>query len=227
MVPQVDLLIAQTQPQMVEDGFERCAADLLARAAANPTPAQGHPLATAAVSGVACRRVGRGRVASGLVASGGMLLLVALFCVRLAAAFLPLAASQVGPAHSRVAGLSSVKSAPLSSGPVRAALPRAASRGSLAVGRGPAMCSPVPTAVDPAVAAVLLNVCFSRAASDLRQLRFAVADARDAPAAAPKEQVGWLREAAQSAKAVQSRGVRGTATLLRTAATDAVRHDIA
>ncbi len=96
------------------------------------------------------------------------------------------------------------------------------------------MCNPVPTAVDPALAAVLLNLGLSSAAQLL------AAHARPGqqtanqghpvhpPLPAPLGRPGrWLRAVARDpagrvAQVLRKEGVRGTATLLREAAAKTV-----
>jgi hypothetical protein len=78
------------------------------------------------------------------VVGGALLVLVLLLCSRLSAAFMTLGALTV-------------------------ALPAAGSA-ARAVSM-PRMCSPVQTLVDPAVAALVLNLCVSRASKDWASLR--------------------------------------------------------
>ena len=220
---------------MTETDFERCAADLLARAAINAaattTTTRAHPLAAAAVSDVRCRRVGRGRVAAGVAASGALLLLAFLLCVRLSAAFLPLAPNSVVPAprlplHGAQRGLGGRASNLCTR--QHAGL-RGSAPGLSSGGRGPAMCNPVPTAIDPALAAVLLNLGLSRAAQLLsavpRAGRAAGLELRPALEGPAQRPVGLVSVPVgdEVAQVLRREGARGTATLLRDAATKSVR----
>ena len=88
------------------------------------------------------------------------------------------------------------------------------------------MCgNPVPTAIDPALAAVLLNPGLSRAAQLLAPR--AGAGPRPAIPRLMRRPGRWLRKVAAKptgrvAHVLQKEGVRGTATLLREVATTTV-----
>ncbi len=88
------------------------------------------------------------------------------------------------------------------------------------------MCNPVPTAIDPALAAVLLNLGLSRAAQLLSVGRGSAPSAHrpglDGPAQRP---AGWISTGVgdEVARVLRKEGARGTATLLRDAATKSVR----
>jgi hypothetical protein len=95
---------------------------------------------------------------------------------------------------------------------------------------GPAMCNPLETPVDPAVAAVLLSVCLSRAAQGVERLGRQAPPSTPAEAAPALQALGplvFLRKAAArlaaAAKVLRKDGGRGTATLLRVAAGETVR----
>ena len=208
---------------MTEVVFEHCAADLLTRAAAHA--ARARPLGAAAMSGISCRRVGRGRVAAGLAASGALVAMAILLWSHLSAAFLPLSPGSL----SRPQNLGSATPlGPLAVGRASRlfALPRTDARRCSAArsSRFPAMANPVPTAIDPAVAALLLNICLSQAAQVLGA-RGKTAEALPGVLGQPGRRLraAARRPAAQAGKVLRKDGVlRGTATLVRAAATQTV-----
>ena len=104
-----------------------------------------------------------------------MLLLALLLSARLSAAFLTLAGR---PALHTLAGRGSqaLRNHGADPGPVdqakaaTAICSPATNHRRPAAGGGQVMCNPVPTPVDPTLAAVLLSLGFSRAAEGLRRL---------------------------------------------------------
>ena len=237
--PQAELIVDADQHSLLDPdgGCQRCTTAFLARAARG-----GSAVApTTALAGVTCRRLGRTRTAISVATSGALLILAALLSVRLSAAFIPLAGTALR--HSR-----GLRPDPLiAQPPTRSAPPAAAAarpfgcgpRGRAAgASAGPAMCNPVATPVDPAVAAMLLSVCLSRAGQGLERLGLlAPAQARaegegrqseHAAAAAPQgpASLSLLRRAAArpaaAARALRRDGGRGTATMARVAAAETV-----
>ena len=242
--PQAELLVDADLRGMADADFQHCAAALLARAATATVGRSGRPLSAAPLAAVACRCVGRARIAASVAASATMLLLALLLSVRLSAAFLTLAG---GPTLSAIAGRGSPALRKHGAVPGPVGLAKAAagvcspgtSHRRLAAGGGPVMCNPVPTPVDPTLAAVLLSLGFSRAAEGLRRLgdlspaAVGVKTASGAGSAGislppvdglvslqavGRRPLSWLREAA----AEPAKATRGTATLIRSAATEAV-----
>jgi hypothetical protein len=226
-----------------DGGCQRCTAAFLARAARAGSAAAAP---TTALAGVTCRRLSRTRAAISVAASGTLLILAALLCVRLSAAFIPLAGTALR--HStglRPAPLTSQPPARHRYFPPAAAAPRpfgCGPRGRAAAGSvGPAMCNPVATPVDPAVSAMLLSVFLSRAGQGLERLGLlpptqAQAEEGQQPehAAASLQDIVPLRvlraaaaRPAAVALALKKDCGRGTATLVRFAAAEAVRIHIA
>ena len=222
------------------------------RAAAHVDVRAGVPLAVAALSSVECRPLGRGRAAMSMAASSAAFVVAALLCIRAATAFLasppPGLHSTTSLALRNVAHTPSFLHGARCPNSLTASAQR---RRSLAGGGGPAMCGD-PAPVDPALAAALLHLGVARALHDLERLGIGgprggssrvvvrcgrvVPDPRDSWQAEARRGLRRLRSAvrqpdraaaAAAAAATttlgRAGGVRGTATLVRRTAEDAVR----
>jgi hypothetical protein len=239
--------------------LQRCAAAILIRAAARSRfaaangDAIGGALAAAALSNVECRPLGRGRAAASMVASCAVVAIIALMCVRVAAAFLAAPLSGSIPRPSAFSGQPTPAAAPV----LRRDACHAAERATRSRRAGPAM-SGDPAPVDPALAAALLQLGVARALHDLERLGHGgprggssrvvvrcgrvVPDPRHSWQAQARRRLRRLRsgllrpdraaaaaatEAAAAATAVAERverasGARGTLTLVRKSAEEAV-----
>jgi hypothetical protein len=242
----VELLIDSNMQGVRAKALTDCAEAILTRAACNAAFCAGKVLH------VEYRRVGRSRVVSSLVASGFLVVVAALLSIRLAAAFMPSSAGpglRSSGFHSVARGQPSASTSYLSH-PGSGAGPTFPNRNapSLGLGRrvGPTMCNPVPTPVDPAVASILVNVCVGRALKDLERLGVGpprggssavvysegtvVPDTRNTLLSVGRQHLRRLKRAVvqptQAPAAVLGEKLKlskGTATLLRVKAHEAVR----
>ena len=207
-------------------------------------------LAVAALGAVECRPVGRGRAAASVAASGAALAVAALLCVHFCSAFLAAPASQ--HTFTTVSTPAKAFAGPVPAVRCAGQAPSAATRFCRRGATGTTMISGGPVPVDPALAAALVHLGVSRALHDLERLGYGgarggssrvvvragrmVPDPRGSWQAEGRRRLRQLKSAARrpgeamvavavatTKAAVKVGGGRGTATLIRETAYEAVR----